>query len=95
MVRKKQNEPEIVEAEPLQVEPKKQKVETDEPDAEKQLHSPVKEPLSKKAGKKEKKTKKRVSLSEEKTQEEEKHIFQVQTRAAQIEQVIPMNIVLL
>ena len=88
MVRKKQKEPyepEIVEAERLQVvlpkhmtvaqflgrrmlrhrEPKKQKVETDEPDAEKQSHNPIKEPPFKKDRKK--KTKKRVSLSEEKT----------------------------
>ena len=68
-------------------------METNEPDAEKKLYSPVKEPPSKKAVKKEKKTKKRVSLSEEKTQEEEEPIFQVQTRAAQREHVIPLNIV--
>ena len=68
-------------------------METDTLDAEKQSHSPVKEPSSKKDEKKKKKMKKRVSLSEEKKQEEEEPIFQVQTRAAQREQVIPLNIV--
>ncbi len=48
-------------------EPKNPKVETDAPDAETRSHSPAKEPASKKDGEKEKKTKKRVSLLEEKT----------------------------
>ena len=71
-------------------EAKQHKVDT----VEKEVDSPV-EVMCKKVGKKDKKSKKRVSFAAGKTNEEEHQELQVQSTKAKIEHIIPLHHVLL